>query len=85
MAIGAGTSGNLVLGNRIGTDVFGTAKLGNSGNGAALPANDGSASVALAADASQFNKLKTLGWLVASVDDASGPAQVDEVPVKNLR
>src|SRR5205823_4301668 len=29
----------------------------SSGNGAALPANDGSASVALAADASQFNKL----------------------------
>src|SRR5262249_57302876 len=30
---GAGTSGNVVLGNRIGTDVHGTAKLGNTGNG----------------------------------------------------
>jgi hypothetical protein len=45
----------------------------------------GTASLPLGVDSSQLNRNPALGWLVASVDDASGAAQAGEVPLPSLK
>jgi hypothetical protein len=52
----------------------------SSGNFAALAAG-GSTSFTLTIDTDQQKAQPALGWLVASVDDANGAPQADEVPV----
>ncbi len=51
----------------------------SSGDFASI-ASGGSASFTLTVDTDQQKKQPALGWLVASVDDANGVAQADEVP-----
>jgi hypothetical protein len=59
--------------------------LNTDGTPTAVPAG-GSASLPLTIDKSQQAKTPALGWLVASVDDANGAAQADEVPApQNLK
>jgi len=57
----------------------------SSGDFAAVPAG-GSASLPLMVNRGLQSSTKALGWLVASVDDANGAAQADEVPApQNLK
>jgi minor extracellular serine protease Vpr len=58
--------------------------LNPDGTPTAVPAG-GSASLPLAIDKSQQRKTPALGWLVASVDDANGAAQADEVAAPALK
>jgi minor extracellular serine protease Vpr len=59
--------------------------LNQDGTPTAVPAG-GSATLPLSIDKSQQAKTPALGWLVASVDDANGAAQADEVPApQNLK
>jgi len=59
--------------------------LNPDGTPTAVPAG-GSASLPLSIDKSQQAKTPALGWLVASVDDANGAPQADEVPApQNLK
>jgi hypothetical protein len=46
---------------------------------------DGSTTLPLTIDKSQQAKTPALGWLVASVDDANGAPQADEVPAPALK
>ena len=57
----------------------------SSGDFSAVAAGSGSASLPLAIDKSQQAKTPALGWLVASVDDANGAAQADEVAAPALK
>jgi minor extracellular serine protease Vpr len=45
----------------------------------------GSISLPLSVDKSQLGNTPALGWLVASVDDANGAPQADEVAVPALK
>ena len=56
----------------------------SSGDFATLPAG-GSGSLSLSIDKSQQAKTPALGWLVASVDDANGAPQADEVAAPALK
>ena len=66
-------------------DVTGSASINpytpsvSSGDFASIAAG-GSAAFTLSVDTDQQAKQAALGWLVASVDDANGAAQADEVP-----
>ena len=51
----------------------------SSGDFSPLAAGGGTASLPLSIDKSQQAKTPALGWLVASVDDANGAPQADEV------
>jgi minor extracellular serine protease Vpr len=57
----------------------------SSGDFATVAAGGGSASLSLTIDKSQQAKTPALGWLVASVDDANGAAQADEVAAPALK
>jgi hypothetical protein len=59
--------------------------LNPDGTPLAVAANGGSASLPLSIDKSQQAKTPALGWLVASVDDANGAAQADEVAAPALK
>ena len=56
----------------------------SSGDFATIPAGT-STSIPLTINKQSQQKTPALGWLVASVDDASGPAQADEVPAPNAK
>jgi minor extracellular serine protease Vpr len=56
----------------------------SSGDFASVPAG-GSASLPLSLNRGLQQSTHTLGWLVASVDDANGAAQADEVTAPNLK
>jgi hypothetical protein len=56
----------------------------SSGDFAAVPAG-GSASLPLSLNRGLQQSTHALGWLVASVDDANGAAQADEVTAPNLK
>ena len=58
--------------------------LNEDGTPTAIPAG-GSAELPLSIDKSQQAKTPALGWLVASVDDANGAAQADEVAAPALK
>ena len=57
----------------------------SSGDFSAVAAGGGSTSLPLSIDKSQQAKTPALGWLVASVDDANGAAQADEVEAPVLK
>jgi len=57
----------------------------SSGEFAALAPNGGAASLPLSLNRGLQQRTHTLGWLVASVDDANGAAQADEVTAPNLK
>jgi hypothetical protein len=57
----------------------------SSGDFSPLAAGGGTASLPLSIDKSQQAKTPALGWLVASVDDANGAAQADEVAAPALK
>jgi minor extracellular serine protease Vpr len=57
----------------------------SSGDFSAVAAGGGTASLPLSIDKSQQGKTPALGWLVASVDDANGAAQADEVAAPALK
>ena len=59
--------------------------LNPDGTPLAVAANGGSASLPLSIDKSQQAKTPALGWLVASVDDANGAPQADEVAAPALK
>jgi minor extracellular serine protease Vpr len=59
--------------------------LNPDGTPLAVAANGGSSTLPLAIDKSQQAKTPALGWLVASVDDANGAAQADEVAAPVLK
>jgi subtilisin family serine protease len=71
-----------------GTDTTGSATLDvynpalSSGDFASLAAGVGSGSFTLTELNSAVKKTHALGWLIASVDDASGAAQADEIAAK---
>jgi hypothetical protein len=44
-----------------------------------------SASVPLSGDTGKLQSTKTLGWLAVDLDDASGAAQADEIPIGSAR
>lgn len=56
----------------------------SSGDFSAVPAA-GTTSLPLSVNRGLQQRTHTLGWLVASVDDANGAAQADEVSVPNLK
>jgi subtilisin family serine protease len=52
----------------------------SSANGFALAAG-ASHTLDMTVDVTRFNVVKTLGWLVVSLDDANGTAQADTIPI----
>jgi len=61
-------------------DPFNTAVSTGDGSLPAVAADGGTASLPLTVNRGLQEKTKALGWLVASVDDANGAPQADEIP-----
>jgi subtilisin family serine protease len=69
-----------------GSAAFNVAKPGvSSGNFAGALAPGSSTTLPLSVDFDKFQGAPALGWLVVSLDDASGAAQADEVPVGAIK